>query len=325
MAGALLMIVAVAWISVTLARFVWVLVSGPDVMVRVQPSAMGAAPVQTNMDFSILSRVTPFRQGAINDPSAAMAGSGPADFEAVEETTLDLRLHGIFTENEDGGHAFISTNGGAQTAYAPGDEIDGTRGVTLDRLLTDSVLLRRDGVLESLTYGRGEGGITTLTAVGSLDPDGMDDQPARPPDSTAAIARVGEDGQQVSQPAPRAASVSGAGSDADGGPATETASLPTIVRRMTRSDLETLAVSIRFEENQATAMGGLYVYPTGNIQTFAKSGLEAGDIVTDVAGLTLNSQADFARLLSELEQQRQVSLTIIRAGQPRNLRVTLID
>lgn len=365
LAGGLITLAAVAILAVSAAQLVWMLVAGPGAHIRIAPPAASPSTSGANLDFSILSRVTPFRSQAAS-PAPGATESAPLDesgFMDVEETTLDLRLHGLIRENEDGGHAFISTDGGIQKAYAVGEELDGTRGVTLERILTDSVLLRRDGELESLTYADGEDAIVTLSAVNSLDPEGDDAGDAaetngdgRP--ATQAIARAGEEnaGEQSASeagaaragPGQRNAALAGGDGEVpgaapgaaqvrarDGAPvgaqdgaqdtAADRPALPTIVRRLTREDLETLALSIRLEENQSTGDGGLYVFPTGNIDVFAKSGLEAGDIITDVAGLKLDSRADFDRLLQEVEQQRQISLEIIRGQDTRSLRVTIID
>lgn len=370
LAGGLVTLAAVAVLAVSAAQLVWMLAAGPGAHIRVAPPAAGPSTSGANLDFSILSRVTPFRSQAAS-PAPGATAAAPLDesgFMDVEETTLNLRLHGLIRENEDGGHAFISTDGGIQKAYAVGEELDGTRGVTLERILTDSVLLRRDGELESLTYADGEDAIVTLSAVNSLDPEGDDagDGAEATGDArlaTRAIARAGEEdareedtgeqsaseaGAARADPGQRNAALAGGDGEVPGaapGAARDRArngapgaaqdgaqdtvadrpALPTIVRRLTRQDLETLALSIRLEENQSTGDGGLYVFPTGNIDVFAKSGLEAGDIITDVAGLKLDSRADFDRLLQEVEQQRQISLEIIRGQDTRSVRVTIID
>ncbi|MEM7767118.1 MAG: type II secretion system protein N [Pseudomonadota bacterium] len=323
-------LIAVAFLSIAAARLVWTLIAGPGAHVRIAPAMAQTGSAPTNLDYSILSRITPFRSGQAASPGAidTAAPAGDFGFADVEETTLDLKLHGLISENDDGGHAFISTNSGVQTAYAIGDEIDGAQGVTLERILTDSVLLRRNGNLESLAYATGDAAITTLSAVDTLDPEAVED--AGEPDTapTRAIAPVGEDGAPIAPDTapPSAGSAPGQEETPQAqGNDTDRPTLPTIIRRLTRADLETLALSIRLEENRSTDAGGLFVFPTGNISVFAKSGLEAGDIITDVAGLKLDSRADFDRLLQEVEEQRQINLVIVRGQDTRDLRVTIID
>ncbi len=101
--------------------------------------------------------------------------------------------------------------------------------------------------------------------------------------------------------------------------------LPVIARSLTRTEVETLALSLRLEENGDAGEGGLYVFPTGNIDVFVKSGLEAGDLITEVAGMKLDSRSDFDRLLQTVEQQRQITLAVRRGQDTRSLRVTVID
>ncbi|MEM0986499.1 MAG: type II secretion system protein N [Pseudomonadota bacterium] len=329
-AGRILAVAAVTVIAITAASLFWVITIGPDAYIRVAtPRASAGAAGVANVDYSILSRVTPFR--TVTSSDTASGTRRPANdiiVEDVAETTLDLKLHGLISESEEGGHAFISTDGGVQTAYAVGDEIDGAPGVTLERLRVDSVLLRRNGVLESLTYETDGAAITTLSAVDSLDPQAIEEEAeTRPPQAITALGSNGKpiDSSRIDKIASATEDRAPVGAETKQTPVRPTPEGPVIVRRMTRNELETMAVSIRLEENQDTGDGGLYVFPTGNIDTFSKSGLQAGDIITEVAGLKLDNRSDFERLLAEVEAQRQINLVIVRAQVTRTLRVTIIE
>lgn len=65
----------------------------------------------------------------------------------VQETTLDLKLHGALSEGESGS-AIISTPQGKQKAFQIGDEI--TDGVTLKEVYPNYVIINSSGVDESL-------------------------------------------------------------------------------------------------------------------------------------------------------------------------------
>lgn len=86
----------------------------------------------------------PFRTAAIE--AAAPEPETGADYE---ETSLDLRLHGVFTLN-DTETAFISTPDGKQGNFRAGEEI--WRDVTLERVVSsEQIVILASGVRETLT------------------------------------------------------------------------------------------------------------------------------------------------------------------------------
>ena len=105
----------------------------------------------------------------------------------VPETQLNLRLTGLFMSPEAfGGSARIVLPNNQAKSFIPGDEI--IAGVTLDRILSDRVVLSRNGVTEVLRLGnRGDG----LMVIGDSSLIRTPDTPARassaPP---AAITKI---------------------------------------------------------------------------------------------------------------------------------------
>ncbi|HET7922306.1 MAG TPA: PDZ domain-containing protein, partial [Gammaproteobacteria bacterium] len=61
--------------------------------------------------------------------------------------------------------------------------------------------------------------------------------------------------------------------------------------------------------------GGYRVFPAGNPRLFAQMGLHAGDVVTAVNGVSLDSPADGMKILGKLKTSDQVSITFTRNGQ----------
>lgn len=74
--------------------------------------------------------------------------------EAVEETTLNLRLVGTFVSG-DNSSATIRTDNGAQRPYYIGETV--IAGVTIRDVLPDQVILNRNGVSETLSLEGREG------------------------------------------------------------------------------------------------------------------------------------------------------------------------
>ncbi len=97
------------------------------------------------VDRTLLMQINPF--------------SGAADevIPDAPETTLNLALSGLLmSSNGDGGSAIIRTANGANVSFSPGEAV--LPGVTLERILSDRVILSRNGAQEALMLGgRGEG------------------------------------------------------------------------------------------------------------------------------------------------------------------------
>lgn len=87
--------------------------------------------------------------GPVGDPfrlSAAPTLEAAETAPEVAETTLDLTLHGVWTDGV--ATAAIRTPDGRQRSYTLGDEV--WQGVTLDAVYADQVILLRAGAREAL-------------------------------------------------------------------------------------------------------------------------------------------------------------------------------
>lgn len=61
---------------------------------------------------------------------------------------------------------------------------------------------------------------------------------------------------------------------------------------------------------------GYRIYPAGNPSMFNQLGLKPGDVVTSVNGIPLTDPAQSMRILSSVKTSEQVSITLLRNGQP---------
>lgn len=68
---------------------------------------------------------------------------------------------------------------------------------------------------------------------------------------------------------------------------------------------------------QGGKLSGYRVYPAGNSPAFAQLGLRPGDIVTGVNGIPLTDPAQSMRVLSALKTSDQISISMLRNGQPQ--------
>ncbi|MEL7491296.1 MAG: type II secretion system protein N [Pseudomonadota bacterium] len=128
-----------ALVALASARLFW-LIFAP------LPIADTPAPVirPTVSDNNTVEARSPFTPMAETVEAAAVAAAAP---EEVQETALDLKLHGAFSEGDDSS-AIISTPQGKQKAFRIGDEI--TNGVTLKEVFLNYVIINSNGIDESL-------------------------------------------------------------------------------------------------------------------------------------------------------------------------------
>ncbi len=146
----MLIVLFAAIIGLLVARLFWLIVEPEGSVSQIMPVYANSATAGTartgQVDINLLYRDNPF--GDIELISA--------DIPDAPETTLDLRLVGLRAATVDAeGAAIIVTPDNRQNLYAPGDKI--LNNVYLDRVLTDRVILKKNGTLESLFRDNREG------------------------------------------------------------------------------------------------------------------------------------------------------------------------
>ena len=106
-----------------------------------------AAPPANEQVASLRTQIAlnPFRTAEIAAPAQEVQQILSED---LEETSLDLRLHGTWID-EGGGSAIIRDPDGKQATFRVGDEI--WSGVTLDGIYAQQVTISRNGVRETLS------------------------------------------------------------------------------------------------------------------------------------------------------------------------------
>jgi len=149
---------ALVLIGISLARVFWILVSPVGAVASVTPEpSVGVLSVATrstvSADRSILLRKNAFEAGdAPAEPSAP---------DEAPETSLNLKLKGQRAVTGQGlGTATIVTPDNQQGVFEEGEEI--LDGVGLSRVLSDRVILERDGRVESLFREGRDGALNVL-------------------------------------------------------------------------------------------------------------------------------------------------------------------
>ena len=132
-----------------LADLAWSLVPVPE-SARWQPppAAASSARNATTVDINSIINAQLFGRYETTAPGEAALLSAP-------ETPLNLTLVGVLADDrEDYSRALIAVQNAEEKGYAIGDDV--TRGVTLQAIFPDRVILSRNGRLETLSLEKGK-------------------------------------------------------------------------------------------------------------------------------------------------------------------------
>lgn len=141
----------VIMLAIMAARLVWLMIAPISAVAileqRPLPTILSDRPARLTVDRTILARSNPFET----------IGEVVVEVPNAPETKLNLRLAGLIMSTDAfGGSAQITTPDNKTARYTIGDEV--LPGVELERVLSDRVIINRNGASETLLRGnRGEG------------------------------------------------------------------------------------------------------------------------------------------------------------------------
>lgn len=228
--------------ALILARLLW-LVAFPGGAVATYTDRPLASPISgpsgaisLSVDRTVLISNNPFASTELEE----IVVSAP-------ETSLNLQLDGLRMSDNSSvlGNAIIRAQSGIASNYQVGDEI--IAGVTLERILSDRVIINRDGVSETLMLG-GRG---------------------------AGLSVISDDSQIVTAEA--RASTSNASAEA---------SLPPITGRAAGPDVLFSAMSVTATRLENGAEG-YRLSPRGSVEIMRQAGFEPGDVLLQFNGTSV--------------------------------------
>jgi len=197
--------------------------------------------------------------------------------EPIRKTSLNLQLAGVFAfEPKEQAFAIISTGSAEQNAYGIGDKISGE--TTLEEVYADHVVLRNRGKLEKLAL-----------------PENV--QPIATP--RVQIASSGSQSQS---------------SNNNGQPV----NLPTNPRELRDTLARNPAMLGRvvaaepYQENGKLV--GYRITPKQNPEILEAQGIIAGDVITKVNNIQLNSQKQGIRALRNAVKAENLEVVVLRDG-----------
>ncbi len=198
----------------------------------------------------------------------------------VSETKLNLQLSGVFAFTPaEQAIAIISAGSGEQNAYGIGDKISNE--VTLVEVHADHVVLRNRGKLEKLPLPE------NVTPI-ALRPV----ENAQPTNS----AQAGNNGQDLSQPL-------------------ELPTNPGELRDTLARNPAMLGRIVSAEPYQENGkLVGYRITPKQNPEILEAQGIVAGDVITRVNNIQLNSQKQGIRALRNAVKAQNLEVTILRDG-----------
>ncbi|MEL6826255.1 MAG: type II secretion system protein N [Pseudomonadota bacterium] len=263
-------------LALLVARIGWLIASPSDVVAtytqRPLPAPMRgtSSSLAIATDRTLLVRDNPFQQG-----------EAEIIVQDVPETNLNLSLDGLrmSTEGGEAGNAIIRTPNGIGKNYSVGDEI--MAGVTLERILSDRVIINRDGADETLMLGGRGAGLSVITDDSristELDSSSQAATPAEPPRPDVIDA-------QIEAPELLLSSV-------NAGP-------------------------VRVN-GQIT---GYRLDPLGSADIMRQAGLVPGDVLLQINGASV-MQLDTSDVIDRISSAESVELTVNRNGSEQTIRL----
>lgn len=268
----------VAALALILARGFWLIQSPGNAVAtytqRPLPSPMRGASANLTFatDRTLLIRNNPFQQGE----DEVVVADAP-------ETNLNLNLDGLrmSTEGGEAGNAIIRTPNGVGKNYSVGDEI--LPGVTLERILSDRVIINRDGASETLMLGGRGAGLSVIT------------------DDSQIVTTRDEPSTATNPPS-----------------ANDTAS---DIIEATIAGPELLLSSVNAGPVRINgAITGYRLDPLGSADAMQQAGLAPGDVLQQINGVSV-AQLDTSDVIERIGSAETVDLTVNRNGSEQTIRL----
>lgn len=298
----LFMVVAVSYAAAQLTWMLWPQPTLPDPpVVELKGADASASRPQTVVTPNIAA-LHLFGEIVVEQPKFVEA---PPSVEQAQETQLRLTLNGVFILDKPRSWAIIADAMGNEDTYKTNAPIPG--GAILKEIHKDKVILLYNGRFETLSLprdelgGEGEGG-TNVARAGGFAP--QQDFSGRPPGG-------GFDGGQRGFPGVQSLSPEAS------------ASLRNYRDALVRDPQSVMDVVRAEPFRRGGQLIGYRVFPGRDRQLMMQVGLQPGDVVTGINGVSLDSPLKGLEVMKDLSSAQQVSLSVMRNGITQTLSVPL--
>ena len=217
------------------------------------------------------------------DATVVREAPPPPEPEKIEDTKLNLQLSGVFAADpQSQAIAIISAGNAEQNAYGVGDKISGE--TTLKAVYRDHVIITNRGRDEKLSL-----------------PDDVAPVAMTPVPRTTSVARNANDG--------------GRGSNEDFSQPVELPSNPGELRDTLARNPSMLGRVVAAEPYQENGkLVGYRITPKQNPEILEAQGIVAGDVITRVNNIQLNSQKQGIRALRNAVKAQNLEVVVLRDG-----------
>lgn len=280
--ASLLLVVAIVWFCVRIALALW---PRGDAAANVTPARLPEASANT-------PTVSVSRWHLFGN-----AGAGASNQRALPASTLALSLRGTVADRDPTNGVAVIGDGQNERAYRVGDEIDA--GVSLVEVYPDHVVILRDGTRESLILPREAAGASQPGPV--FDLSAANGAARKPVTATSAAST---DAAPAPYTPPQLAN----------GAVDWEKSLAQV--RNNPAQFAQLAAPV-IENGKLVGLRVRGLDPA----TMTKLGLEAGDLVTAVNGIAIDSPQRATEILASVQNAASVRVTVQRNGQPVDVTV----
>ncbi len=269
-------------IGIALARLVLMLITPAPQIISTQTSS--AAPVKRGPVTNYASIIAARHIFGKTEAKVVEVEKEP---EKAVETKLNLKLRGVFAiDDKELGLALISNGNGPEEVYAVDDKISGN--TKLAAVYPDRVMLNVRGKYETLRLpDTKDTGVFVPTAA------------AQPSRSTNIPQKAGM-ANAVAQ-------------KSLGDYRKEFLRNPTTIARL---------VNVTQANDESGNPIGYKVSANGQHPAFDQLGVEDGDVITSINGIELDSTAKGMSAFQALRQSQQVTVQLLRNGQPTTLNLT---
>lgn len=217
---------------------------------------------------------------------SATAAYGSTSMMDAPDTQLNLRLVGIIaSSNPNIARAIIIPGGGREAYYAIGASLPG--GAIIRAIYDDRVIIEYNGRYEALRLPK-----TILTTITPSRPK----SPVQPSTDTGSDeVKVSLNSEEISQ-----------------------------YRQQLLNDPMSLNGKLRLRSvTENGQISGYRVYPGNDVPLFNKLGLQGGDMITSINGISVADTVGITNLYSQVGSMSEIKVEFERNGQKKFIKVPL--
>lgn len=299
--------IVLLWAVHNLAQAFWLLLPAPSLEqppLAPPPEVSNTGTQTASIDLAAIQEAALFGEGGIvvveQPPQTAVL---PGIEQSAVDTTLNLRLQGIIASSDPEAAWAIIADGNSQALYRVGDKLP-QGNASLVKVLEQRIILDNNGRYESLwLYSKEDAERRESFAR---------DTGRAPPVQVPAQNDYQNSSNYNNEPVVNRSEEPAA--------EPEVRTLPASVA----GEVKSISDVVRFTAARGnTGMMGYRIQPGRNRQLFDQAGLQPGDVVTAVNGISLDDPQQIRAVYQELQTATQAQLSILRDGEPVYIEISL--